>query len=345
MAEIILRRFGHLLLTMFIVSVAVFVISEIVPIDVARNILGQFATQETIEALRERLGLNCPSSVRYVTWLIGDDWIPPARNLLGTQALPSGCTPEGADRKGLFRGDMGVSTVTGSEVRPYIFRRLRNSLILAGAAFVVTMPVALFLGVLAGLREGGILDRVISVLSLVTTASPSFALGVILVVVFAYWLDILPGISALTTSGSVLGSPEKLVMPILVLFFAEAGYVARMTRASMVDVMREPYIRTAILKGLPRSKVVFKHALRNALLAPITVIMLHINWLIGGVVVVEMLFGYPALGSAILTASLNKDLYVIEAGAMVMTLVAVTSQLLADLLYSYLNPRIRIRES
>lgn len=238
-----------------------------------------------------------------------------------------------------------MSTVTGDEVRPYIFRRLRNSLILAGAAFVIVMPVALCLGVLAGLREGGILDRVISILSLVTTASPSFALGVVLVVVFAYWLDILPGISALTTTDSALGSPEKLVMPILVLFFAEAGYVARMTRASMVDVMREPYIRTAILKGLPRAKVVFKHALRNALLAPITVIMLHINWLIGGVVVVEMLFGYPGLGSAILTASLNKDLYVIEAGALVMTFVAVTSQLLADLTYSYLNPRIRIRES
>jgi peptide/nickel transport system permease protein len=280
-----------------------------------------------------------------VIWLVGDDWVPPARNLLGSQMLPSGCTPEGVDRDGLIRGDMGTSTVTGSDVGPYIIRRLRNSLILAGIAFVLIMPIALFFGVLAGLREGSILDRLISLVSLMTTATPSFALGVILVVIFAYWLDILPGISALTSADSALQSPTKLVMPIIVLFFAEAGYVARMTRASMVDVMREPYIRTAILKGLPRWKVVFKHALRNALMAPITVIMLHINWLIGGVVVVEMLFGYPGLGSAILTASLNKDLYVIEAGALVMTFVAVSSQLVADLVYTYLNPRVRLSES
>jgi len=345
MAEIILRRIGYLLLTMFIVSVAVFVISEIVPIDVARNILGQFATEEGVAALREELGLNCPPAARYVIWLAGDDWVGPMRNLLGDRMLPSGCTPEGVDRAGLIRGDMGTSTVTGGEVAPYIFRRLRNSLILAGIAFVVIMPVALFFGVLAGLREGGFLDRLISVVSLVTTGTPSFALGVILVVIFAFWLDVLPGISALKTADSALQNPAKLVMPIMVLFFAEAGYVARMTRASMVDVMREPYIRTAILKGLPRWKVVFKHALRNALLAPITVIMLHINWLIGGVVVVEMLFGYPGLGSAILTASLNKDLHVIEAGALVMTFVAVSSQLVADLVYIYLNPRIRIGES
>jgi peptide/nickel transport system permease protein len=114
-----------------------------------------------------------------------------------------------------------------------------------------------------------------------------------------------------------------------------------MTRASMVDVMRQRYVRTAILKGLPRWKVVWKHALRNALLAPITVIMLHVNWLIGGVVVVEALFGYPGLGQAILQASLNKDLYVIEAGALMMTFVATMSQLAADVVYVYLNPRIR----
>jgi peptide/nickel transport system permease protein len=130
-------------------------------------------------------------------------------------------------------------------------------------------------------------------------------------------------------------------MPVLVLFFAEAGYVARMTRASMVDVMRQPYVRTAILKGMPRHIVIFKHALRNALLAPVTVIMLHISWLIGGVVVVEMMFGFPGLGSALLEASLNKDLNVIEAGALLMTFVATATQLIADIIYVYLNPRIR----
>lgn len=343
MGEIILRRLGLMVLTMLLVSVAIFVISEIVPVDVARNILGQFATEETIAALRQRLGLNCPVTVRYVVWLIGDDWIPQARGVLGEEVLPSGCTPPGLDRNGLLRGDMGISTQTGSAVRPYLLRRLTNSLILAGIAFVATMPIALFLGVLAGLREASFLDRFISIASLLTTSAPSFALGVVLVVIFALWLKWLPGISALMTEESILQSPSKLVMPVLVLFFAEAGYVARMTRASMIDVMRQPYIRTAILKGLPRWKVVFRHALRNALLAPVTVIMLHINWLIGGVVVVEMLFGYPGLGNAILQASLNKDLHVIEAGALLMTFIATSTQLLADIIYVYLNPRIRYR--
>jgi peptide/nickel transport system permease protein len=330
-----------MLLTMLIVSMAIFAISEVVPIDVARNILGQFATEESIAAFRENMGLNCPTSVRYVTWLMGDDWIPPARNLLGERLLPSGCTPEGLDRKGLIRGDMGVSTATGVDVAPYLMRRLKNSLILAGVAFVLIMPISLALGVLAGLKEGSLLDRIITLLSLITTSAPSFALGVILVVIFALWLEWLPGISALMTEGSAFESPAKLVMPIMVLFFAEAGYVARMTRASMVDVMRQNYIRTAFLKGLPRRTVIMRHALRNALLAPITVIMLHINWLIGGVVVVETLFSFPGLGSALLSASLNKDIYVIEAGALLMTFVATSTQLIADIIYVYLNPRIR----
>jgi peptide/nickel transport system permease protein len=143
------------------------------------------------------------------------------------------------------------------------------------------------------------------------------------------------------TENSAFESPEKLVMPIMVLFLMEVGYVARITRASMAQEMNRPYVRTALLKGLPRWKVVFKHAMRNALLAPITVIMIQINWLIGGVVVVEMLFGFPGLGSAVLTASLNKDLYMIEAAALLLTFSAVSLQLLADILYVYLNPRIR----
>jgi peptide/nickel transport system permease protein len=341
MGEIILRRLTFMVVTMFIVSIAIFVISEIVPIDVARNILGQFATEETVAALREKMGLNCPTGIRYVIWIAGDDWIPRARDVLGTGLLPSGCTPEDLDRKGLIRGDMGESTQTRTPVGPYLQRRLKNSLILAGVAFVVIMPVGLLLGVLAGLREGSFLDRFISLASLLTTSAPGFAVGVILIVVFALWLQVLPGISAMMTEDSAFESPEKLVMPIMVLFFAEAGYVARMTRASMVDVMRQPYIRTAILKGLPRWRVVFEHAMRNALLAPITVIMLHVNWLIGGVVLVEMLFGFPGLGLAMLNASLNKDLYVIEAGALLMTFVATSTQLLADIIYVYLNPRIR----
>jgi peptide/nickel transport system permease protein len=330
-----------MLLTMLIVSMAIFIISEVVPIDVARNILGQFATEEGIAALREQLGLNCSASVRYVIWLVGDDWIPPARNIVGEQVLPSGCTPEGLDRDGLLRGDMGISTQYAAPVAPFLMRRLKNSLILAGISFVLIMPISLLLGAIAGLREGGVLDRSISLLSLVTTSSPTFATGVILLVIFSIWLGVLPGISNIATEEGAFENLNKLVMPIIVLFLSEAGYVARMTRASMVDVMRQPYVRTAILKGLPRWKVILRHALPNALFAPITLIMLHINWLIGGIVVVEVLFGFPGLGRALLNASLNKDLYVIEAGALLMTFVATSTQLIADIVYVYINPRIR----
>jgi peptide/nickel transport system permease protein len=203
------------------------------------------------------------------------------------------------------------------------------------------MPISLLAGLVAGLQENRFPDRIITLCSLITTSMPSFAAGVFLILIFAIQLKWLPGISAMTTESNVLENPAKLAMPIAVLFFSEAGYVARMTRASMVEVMRTPYIRTALLKGLPFRQVVFKHALKNALLAPITVIMLHIGWLIGGAVVVEALFGFPGLGSLMLQATQGKDVYLIEAGALFMTFVATSTQLLADFGYIYLNPRIR----
>ncbi len=135
--------------------------------------------------------------------------------------------------------------------------------------------------------------------------------------------------------------PSQLVLPVLTLMLAELGYVLRITRASMVEVMRTNYIRTAVLKGLPKMQIVFKHALRNALMAPITIIMLHVNWLIGGLVVVEVLFGYPGLGRYILDSAMFNDVFAVEAAAMVLTVIAVMTQLIADILYTYLNPRIR----
>lgn len=341
MGEIVLRRISLMLLTMLIVSMVVFFVSEVVPIDPARNFLGQFATAETIAAFKEQFGFNCPASVRYVIWLIGDDWIPPVRNVVGEQILPAGCNPPKLVRRGLLRGDLGYSLQNGAPVANVMLRRVGNSAILAGIAFVLIMPLSLLLGLWAGLKENKLADRVITLASLITTSAPSFALGVILVVIFSIQLKILPGVSALTTESNILQNPLKLIMPIAVLFFAEAGYVARMTRVSMVEVMATPYIRTALLKGLPYRQVVFKHALKNALLAPITVIMLHISWLIGGIVVVETLFGFPGLGSLLLQASLNKDVALIEAGALFMTFIATSTQLAADFIYIYLNPRIR----
>lgn len=244
-------------------------------------------------------------------------------------------------QKGLLRGDPGVSFLTRRPVAETLVPRLVNTLILAGLAFVVVMPLALALGLLAGLNEGRLIDRLLSVSSLMATATPEFASGIFLILIFSAWLGWLPGAVVVTSDAGLFANPLMLVLPVVTLTLIELGYILRITRASMVEVMRTNYIRTATLKGLPQRQIVLKHALRNALLAPITVIILHVNWLIGGIVVVETLFGYPGLGRYVMEAALFKDVFAIEAATMVLVLIAVTTQLFADLIYTYLNPRIR----
>jgi peptide/nickel transport system permease protein len=243
-------------------------------------------------------------------------------------------------QKGLLRADPGVSLRTGRPVSDLLFVRLRNSLVLAGIAFAIVMPLALLLGLIAGLNEGKLLDRVLSIGGMMFSVSPEFATGIFLILIFAFWLELVPG-ATVFGEDAPWTRPDMLVLPVLTLTLIELGYVLRITRASMADVMKAPYIRTAFLKGLPRRRVVTKHAIRNALMAPITVIMLHVNWLLGGIVVVEVIFGYPGLGSYLLDSALFKDFNAIEAGAIILVAVAVTTQLLADVVYTFLNPRIR----
>ncbi len=432
MTKFIVQRMLSLLLTMFIVSVAVFLISEAAPGDVARHILGPFASPEQVELFRAQLGLENPLYMRYVYWLFGSDWRASSRvgyplkrmvdersgivswwaDVDGTltrwkmaegqivthrlQAdgsvdkddspftgwktddegqemfwgvdtanhatlwrrgfLEEEVGPAAAGRaaveqtggidylplqKGLLRGDPGVSFRTGRPVADTLFLRLRNSLLLAGIAFAVVMPVALILGMVAGLNEGKPIDRILTIGGLVTTASPNFATGILLILVFAAWLEILPGAVVLLDDRAIFENLDMLVLPIATLTLIELGYVLRITRASMVEVMNASYIRTAFLKGLPYRRIVVQHALRNALMAPITVIMLHVNWLMGGIVVVEVLFSYPGLGRYLLDSAMFNDVYAVEAGAMVMVVLAVGTQLVADIIYTFLNPRIR----
>jgi peptide/nickel transport system permease protein len=203
------------------------------------------------------------------------------------------------------------------------------------------MPISLILGLLAGLNEGKWIDSLLSLGGLITTATPSYATGVFLILIFTAWLRTLPGAVVISQETDIFREPRQLVLPVLTLTLIELGYVLRITRASMLDVMKTNYIRTAVLKGLPRMQIVFRHALKNALIAPITVITLHINWLVGGIVVVETIFGFPGLGFYVLQAALFKDVYAVEAAAMLLVIIAVGSQLLADMIYLYLNPRIR----
>lgn len=278
---------------------------------------------------------------RGAMWVRGDDqqeWVLSSTSWTSAAGAPRQYMPL---QRGLLRGDPGVSFKDRRPISEILPRRLFNSAILAGLAMAFVIPVALVLGLVAGLNEGRALDRWLSISSLVATATPEFASGVFIILIFSSWLDWFPGAVVMNTSSALFDRPEMLVLPILTLTLIELGYVLRITRASMVEVMRTNYIRTAILKGLPWRRVVFKHALRNAMMAPITVIMLHVNYFIGGLVVVETLFSFPGLGRYILEAALFKDIFAIEAAAMLLVVIAVGTQLLADIIYTYLNPRIR----
>lgn len=244
-------------------------------------------------------------------------------------------------RKGLLRGDAGLSLQTGRPVAVTLWTRVRNTAVLAGVAFAVVMPLALLLGIIAGVNEGRAVDRTISIIGLALTATPEFVTGIFLILIFGIWLKWFPAVSVFLSDTAMFENPTLIALPVLTLTAVELGYVARMTRASMVEVMSSSYIRTAIIKGMPWRRVVFRHALRNALMAPITIIMLHVNWLVGGVVVVEVIFGFPGLGSYIYDAAIFGDFNAIEAAAMLTVVIAVATRLLGDLAYTFLNPRIR----
>jgi peptide/nickel transport system permease protein len=430
MAKFLVRRFFLLLLTMFLVSLAVFLITESSPGNVAKNVLGAFITPEQEQSFLNQMGLDKPIYQRYLYWLLGSDWhaeqkigMPLKRittdegfvewwavkkdstlvrwelrgdDLIAVEREADGTTSSHVDnerwktnkqgesyfwgidtrnhavkwekgtdkkvwtfvmgsgwmessggpveyiplKKGFVRGDPGVSLRTGRAVSKSLFVRLRNSLVLAGSAFILVMPVALFLGMIAGLREGSFRDRFLSVGGMMFSVIPEFATGIFLILILAVWLGVVPGATVFGEKAP-WERPDMLILPVLTLTLIELGYVLRITRASMVEVMKSPYIRTAFLKGMPYTRIVGKHAVRNALMAPITVIMLHVNWLMGGIVIVEVVFGYPGLGKYLLDSAMYKDINALEAGAMVLVLVAVGTQLVADIIYTFLNPRIR----
>jgi len=202
------------------------------------------------------------------------------------------------------------------------------------------MPIALFLGIISGLNEGTWLDRILSTSGMIFTVIPEFVTGIILILLLTVIFPIFPG-ATIFGEEAPWARPDMLVLPVLTLTLIELGYILRITRASMAETIQAPYIRTAFLKGLPYWKVVIVHSLRNALIAPVTVIMLHVTWLLGGIVIVEVVFGYPGLGKYTLDAALYKDVNVLEACSMILVVVAVGSQLVADIVYTFLNPRIR----
>ncbi|MBI1777115.1 MAG: ABC transporter permease [Proteobacteria bacterium] len=310
MPRFVLRRLAYLVATMLAASIILFGLFELSPESVAIDALGPFSTQEQRALWLDQNGYSEPAFIRYFAWL------------------------------GHFAsGNLGMSRVFNAPVSGVLIDRLSNTAILAAFFFATLVPLSLALGVIAGIRQGTLIDRAIALLCVVTTSIPPFASTVLLSTIFVFSLHLLPG-----TSGMIDGfSYRELIMPVAALVLYDLGYVARMTRASMIEVMARPYIRTALLKGVPYRRVILRHALRNALITPFTVIMLHVNWLIGGVIVVELFFAYKGFGSLILQATLSRDLFLLEACTMAAVTIAVATQSLADIAYTFLNPRIRFK--
>ncbi len=308
MAILITKRLFMMLLTMFAVSLILFLLLEIDVETIAVKVLGQFSTEDQRQLWLEKNGYFEPVYKRYVLWL-----------------------------GNFVTGDFGTSTIYKIPVSDVLWPRLWNTTILAFWVFVFLIPVSLVLGVLSGMREGTKLDRTISVISILTTSVPEFASTVFFSGVFVFSLQWLPGTSSMFDGFDW----KQMILPVLVLLVYDFGYVTRMTRASMAEVMTTHYVRTAVLKGLPYRQVILKHALRNALIAPFTVLMLQINWLLSGVIVVEFFYAYKGFGALLLEAALRQDIYLIEACTMVAVFVVVMTQVFSDIAYTLLNPRIR----
>jgi len=299
-------------LTLWLVSLGVFAVSELLPGDVAIFILGQQATPETLAVLRAHLGLNEPAPERYVNWLFG-----------------------------FIRGDWGSSLALQVPITDLVLSRMANSFVLAGLALLITVPASIGLGLVAALNQGRAIDRIISLVGLSGLALPEFVSGVLLILLFSLSLRVAPASAQIPTGASPLSVLPALILPALTLALTLFAYISRMTRASAAEVLTSDYVRAAVLKGLPLVHVITRHVLRNALLPTITVIGAQIGWLVGGLVVVEHLFGYPGLGDLLLFAALNKDIPLLEACVMVVASVYMLANLGTELLFGVLNPRIR----
>lgn len=300
------------LITLWVLSVIVFAGSQLLPGNVGRAILGPLADERAVEVLNHQLGVDRPVLVQYADWI------------------------------GRFvQGDMGMSYIYRRPVTPFVIDAMANSLELALVAFVLVVPLSILGGVWAALHVGRPIDRFISIFGLSTTVLPEFVSGIVLILIFAVWLQWLPISASWPDGAGILTQIYYLLLPSIPLVLVLFGYIARMTRAGTIEALDSDYTRTAVLKGLPYRVVIWRHVLRNALLPTITVIATQTGYLIGGLVVVETLFHYQGIGGLIYTAAKGKDFPMLQAGVLCVGIVYMVATLAADILYSILNPRIR----
>jgi peptide/nickel transport system permease protein len=302
-----------MILTLWLLSLIVFFAGQVLPGDPGRAVLGNLASQSSVQALDHRLGVDRPLLTRYLSWL-----------------------------GGLLHGDFGTSYAYQTAVAPFVRAALINSVKLAVLAFVIVVPLGIIGGVIAALYEGRTADRVISVTGLSLSSVPEFVSGIVLIVIFGVTLKVLPVTASAGADAGVFSQFRHLILPAIPLVFVLFGYIARMARAGTIEALNSDYARTAVLKGLPRATVIRRHVLRNSLLPTITVIATQTGYLIGGLVVVEVLFNYQGLGNLIFKAAKGKDFAMLEAGVLIIGVVYVVATLIADLLLTLLNPRLRI---
>jgi peptide/nickel transport system permease protein len=313
MAAFLLRRLGLMILTLWLLSLIVFFGAQILPGDPGRAVLGPFAANSAVQNLDHTLGVDRPLLTRYFSWL-----------------------------GGLLHGNFGTSYTYQSAVEPFVRAALINSIKLGALAFVIVVPLGILGGVISALYEGRTADRVISITGLSLSSVPEFVSGIVLIVIFGVTLKALPVTASAGAGAGDWNQFRHLILPAIPLVLVLFGYIARMARAGTIESLNSDYTRTATLKGLPRTTVIRRHVLRNSLLPTITVIATQTGYLIGGLVVVETLFNYQGLGNLIFKAATAKDFAMLEAGIMLIGVVYVVATLIADVLLTLLNPRLRL---
>ena len=313
LAKIILRRLALGLLTLLLVSVLVFAATQALPGDTASAILGRDATPDRVKVVREQLGLDRPVTAQYFTWL-----------------------------GGVVRGDVGDSLVAAQPVTQLLGQRVVNSAALVFLAAIISIPLSILIGSLAGLLRDRWFDSVTSLGSLALAALPEFVIGILLIMLFATQVfRIFPSVSRVNPNVPLSSQLDVLILPALTLVLAVAPYIIRILRASMIEVLESEYVQMARLKGMPERIVLQRHALPNAVIPAIQVIALNLAWLAGGVVVVEYLFNYPGIGSGLVDAVANRDVPVIQAIVLLIAALYVGFNLLADILTILVSPRLR----
>jgi peptide/nickel transport system permease protein len=312
MARFLLKRIALAIVTLFLVSVIVFLVAQLLPGNLARNILGPFASPQDVNALNRSLGLDRPILTQYWSWI-----------------------------SNFVQGNLGKSEEYQVSVSSLLGPSLRNSLELAAEAFVLVVPLSIIGGVIAALRRNRITDRAITLTGLSLTATPEFVSAIVLILVLGLALKLLPVTATAPAGSGFFTHVRYLLAPALALTMVLFGYIARMARAGTIEALDADYTRTAVLKGLPMRTVIRRHVLRNALLPTIAVIATQMGYLIGGLIVIEKVFNYNGIGSRIYLAAQNKDFTMLESCVLVIALVYLTAMLVADILYSVLNPRVR----